>query len=116
MVKAGDEGRPYVLCHADTPTWKAVDAVMANLVAEIRLSFDYFVTEKNIQLSQIVLVGEGASIAGVKNVFEDGFEIPLVLWDPFEKVSVASGVDKEELRKSGACLVTALGLALNEYD
>ena len=32
MVKAGDEGRPYVLCHADTPTWKAVDAVIENLV------------------------------------------------------------------------------------
>ena len=32
MVKAGDEGRPYVFRHADTPTWKAVDAIMENLV------------------------------------------------------------------------------------
>jgi ATP-binding protein involved in chromosome partitioning len=32
MVKAGDEGRPYILRHANTPTWKAVDAVMENLV------------------------------------------------------------------------------------
>ncbi len=32
MVKAGDEGRPYVLRHADTPTWKAVDAIMEKLV------------------------------------------------------------------------------------
>jgi ATP-binding protein involved in chromosome partitioning len=32
MVKAGDEGRPYVLRHADTPTWKAMNAVMKNLV------------------------------------------------------------------------------------
>ncbi|MEN6443785.1 MAG: Mrp/NBP35 family ATP-binding protein [Methanoregula sp.] len=31
MVKAGDEGRPYILRHADTPTWKAVDDVMENL-------------------------------------------------------------------------------------
>jgi ATP-binding protein involved in chromosome partitioning len=35
MVKAGDEGRPYVLRHADTPTWKAVDAVMENLVKRL---------------------------------------------------------------------------------
>ena len=35
MVKAGDEGRPYVLRHADTPTWKAVDAVMENLVKRV---------------------------------------------------------------------------------
>ena len=35
MVKAGDDGRPYVLRHADTPTWKAVDAVMENLVKRV---------------------------------------------------------------------------------
>ncbi len=35
MVRAGDEGRPYVLRHADTPTWKAVDAVMENLVTRV---------------------------------------------------------------------------------
>ena len=32
MVKAGDEGRPYILRHADSPTWRAVDTVMENLV------------------------------------------------------------------------------------
>jgi ATP-binding protein involved in chromosome partitioning len=35
MVRAGDEGRPYVLRHADSPTWKAVDLVMKNLMAQI---------------------------------------------------------------------------------
>jgi len=32
MVKAGDEGRPIILRHADSPTVKAVDTVMENLV------------------------------------------------------------------------------------
>jgi ATP-binding protein involved in chromosome partitioning len=32
MVKAGDEGRPIILRHADSPTGKAVDEVMENLV------------------------------------------------------------------------------------
>lgn len=32
MVKAGDEGRPYILRHADSPTWRAIDAVMEYLV------------------------------------------------------------------------------------
>ena len=32
MVKAGDEGRPYILRHAESSTWKAVDAVMEKLV------------------------------------------------------------------------------------
>ncbi len=35
MVKAGDEGRPYILRHVDSPTWKAVSAVMENLVQKI---------------------------------------------------------------------------------
>jgi ATP-binding protein involved in chromosome partitioning len=35
MVKAGDEGRPYILRHADSPTWKAVNSVMERLVAQI---------------------------------------------------------------------------------
>ena len=35
MVKAGDEGRPYILRHADTPVWKAVDSVMENLVKRV---------------------------------------------------------------------------------
>ena len=32
MVKAGDEGRPIILRHADSPTGKAVDAIMENLM------------------------------------------------------------------------------------
>lgn len=32
MVKAGDEGRPFILRHADSASWKAIDAVMENLV------------------------------------------------------------------------------------
>jgi ATP-binding protein involved in chromosome partitioning len=35
MVKAGDEGRPYILRHADSLTWTAMNIVMENLVAEI---------------------------------------------------------------------------------
>ncbi|MDD4136811.1 MAG: Mrp/NBP35 family ATP-binding protein [Methanoregula sp.] len=35
MVKAGDEGRPYIMSHADSPTWKAVDSVMEHLVKQI---------------------------------------------------------------------------------
>jgi len=37
MVRAGDEGRPYVLRHADSPTWRAVNAVMERLVSEIEV-------------------------------------------------------------------------------
>jgi len=32
IVKSGDEGRPFILRHADSLSWKAVDAVMQKLV------------------------------------------------------------------------------------
>jgi ATP-binding protein involved in chromosome partitioning len=32
IVKSGDEGRPFILRHAGSASWKAVDAVMENLV------------------------------------------------------------------------------------
>lgn len=35
MMTAGDEGRPYILQHSTSLTWKAVDTVMENLVAEV---------------------------------------------------------------------------------
>jgi ATP-binding protein involved in chromosome partitioning len=35
MVKAGDEGRPFILQHAESLTRKAVDAVMENLVKQV---------------------------------------------------------------------------------
>jgi ATP-binding protein involved in chromosome partitioning len=32
IVKSSDEGRPFILRHAGSLSWKAVDAVMENLV------------------------------------------------------------------------------------
>ena len=35
MVTAGDEGRPFILHHGESPTRKAVDAVMESLVQQV---------------------------------------------------------------------------------
>jgi len=35
MRKAGDEGRPFIVRHGDSPTWKAVDKVMEALIKAI---------------------------------------------------------------------------------
>jgi ATP-binding protein involved in chromosome partitioning len=35
MVKAGDEGRAFILRHTESPTRKAVDAVMENLIRQV---------------------------------------------------------------------------------
>lgn len=35
LRKAGDEGKPFIIRHKDSPTWKAVDRVMEELVKEV---------------------------------------------------------------------------------
>jgi len=35
MVKSGDEGRPYITRHSDSPTWRAVDSVIENLIKRV---------------------------------------------------------------------------------
>ncbi|MDD3621690.1 MAG: Mrp/NBP35 family ATP-binding protein [Methanofollis sp.] len=35
MREAGDEGRPFIIRHNDSPSWKAIDAVMENLVKNV---------------------------------------------------------------------------------
>jgi Mrp family chromosome partitioning ATPase len=35
LRKSGDEGRPFIIRHKDSPTWKAVDRVMEELVSEV---------------------------------------------------------------------------------
>ncbi|MEI6438112.1 MAG: type IV pilus assembly protein PilM [Candidatus Omnitrophota bacterium] len=95
---------------------KGVDAVMANLIAEIRLSFEYFVTEKNLAVTRIFLAGEGAQVPGVEKAFKDGMDIPVSVWNPLDKMPRSATAASEGLKAAGPRLVTALGLALNEYD
>ncbi|MBF0388023.1 MAG: type IV pilus assembly protein PilM [Candidatus Omnitrophica bacterium] len=95
---------------------KGVDAVMTSLIAEIRLSFEYFVTEKNLAITQVFLAGDGAQIPGVEEAFRAALDIPVEIWDPFARMNTAPGVEKAGLKAVSSRLITALGLALNEYD
>jgi ATP-binding protein involved in chromosome partitioning len=37
IVKASDEGRPYVLRHSDSPAWKAIDEIMEELLKQVKI-------------------------------------------------------------------------------
>lgn len=95
---------------------QGVSAFMDGLLSEIRLSFDYFTTEKDLPVERIVIIGEGATLPGVEKVFQERFDIPIISWNPFSKINLSADVVKEELFPQSPRLVTALGLALNEYD
>jgi ATP-binding protein involved in chromosome partitioning len=36
IVRASDEGRPYILRHAESPAWSAINEIMENLLARIK--------------------------------------------------------------------------------
>jgi type IV pilus assembly protein PilM len=91
-----------------------VEAVLANIVAEIRLSFDYFNTEKNLPISRICLIGDGVYVRGVESCFKENFEVPFVDWNPADMIRVAE--DRDGFIKEGRRMAAALGLALGNHD
>lgn len=93
---------------------KSVEAVMTNLVGEVKLSFDYFSTERKLPVGRICLIGEGVHASYVEPVFASRFDIPFVVWNPSETLHTA--VDRDGFIKEGRRLVTAIGLAVGEYD
>jgi type IV pilus assembly protein PilM len=91
---------------------KAIEPVVSNLVSEMRLSFDYFVTEKNIPISKLLLTGGNAAIEKLPEDFSNYLEIPVALWNPIESLNISSDVNADDLKKNIGRLAVALGLAL----
>jgi type IV pilus assembly protein PilM len=108
------------LCVAGAPpgheaeVQKSVEAVLTNLVAEIRLSFDYFSTERKLPVARVCLIGDGVYAPHVESIFAGHFDIPLVVWNPAETLPAA--VDRDTFIKEGRRMITAIGLAVGEYD
>ncbi len=93
-------------------TLEAVESAFANLIAELRMSFDYFLTENNVSISVLLLTGGVSLFWGLQEVFKDSFDIQVELWDPFKDLELAPEVSRDELLKVSGQLGVALGLAL----
>ena len=92
----------------------ACDAAVGNLVSEIRLSLDYFMTEKNIQVDEFFLLGGGALFKGIEGVFEKNLGIPVKKWDPLTDVRLSAPVSSSDIRRFSSQLGVAVGLALTK--
>ncbi len=95
---------------------QSVDAVLGNIIAEIRLSFDYFNTEKNMPVGRICLMGDGVFIPGVEAACMSHFDVASINWNPADMLSVAADADRDGFVQEGRRMVVALGLALSHYD
>jgi type IV pilus assembly protein PilM len=94
----------------------ACESTLMNIVQEIRISFDYFLTERNVELGQILLTGGGALLEGMAQFISSNLELKVELWDPVKRLKISSKVSGEEIKKQNLQLSVALGLALYCYD
>lgn len=91
---------------------RACDSMIHNLISEVRLSFDYFVTEKNLSISQLMLTGGGSLLPGLPDVFTKYLEVPTRLWNFMDSVQLGEKLSVEETRKMAPRLNVCCGLAL----
>ncbi len=91
---------------------EACDMPINTLITEIRLSMDYYMTEKNVQVDELFLSGGGSLLKGMSDVFAKNLGLPVKIWNPLEsgylKVPAASG----EIQNYAAQFGVALGLGL----
>lgn len=95
---------------------KACESAIMNMIQELRLSMDYFATEKNREISLLLLTGGTSMLDGVVDTFEKNLEIKVGRWDPLNSLKVADGVSTDGLDRSASKLGVAIGLALYQYD
>ena len=92
------------------------ESTIMNWISEIRLSLDYFITEKNIQVDQLLLTGGGSMMQNLETLFEKNLDLTVRKWDLLSNLSLAPTVSKEEIAKHAPRLSVAIGLALSQYD
>ncbi len=90
----------------------ACESVIINLVSELRLSFDYFMTEKNIGITYLLLTGGTSKLEGMDNIIAKNLDIKVSRWNPFPWVTLGEKIQAEEIEGQAPFLAVALGLAL----
>jgi Tfp pilus assembly PilM family ATPase len=91
---------------------EACDMPVSNLINEIRLSMDYYMTEKNTQVDELFLSGGGCLLKGIEGVFEKNLNVPVKIWDPLTGVRFGKPAAAGEIRDYAAQFGVALGLGL----
>jgi len=91
---------------------EACDMPINNLITEIRLSVDYYMTEKNTQVDELFLSGGGSLLKGIEGVFEKSLGMPVKIWNPLVKVKLNTPAAGEDIQSYASQFGVALGLGL----
>lgn len=91
---------------------EACDMPLNNLISEIRLSVDYFMTEKNIQVDELFLAGGGSLLKGMEGVFEKNLGLTVKIWNPLVSARLNATEVSGDIQAYAAQFGVALGLGL----
>ncbi len=90
----------------------ACDSILSSLVSEIRLSFDYFLTENDLPISKVYLTGGMASFPQIYHFLEKNLELPVNPLNVLKGFKIEEHLLKKNLERDQTQLGVALGLAL----
>ncbi len=91
---------------------EACDIPVNNLITEIRLSMDYYMTEKNIQVDELFLAGGGSLLKGIEDVFGKNLGLPVKTWNPLQNTRLKIPAASQDIQTYAAQFGVALGLGL----
>lgn len=94
----------------------AAESAVMSLVQELKLSFDYFSTEKNLEINKLLITGGASILDGLPQLLEKNLEVKVCRWDPFSKFKLSEKIDNEKFKIQSLKYGVALGLALYNYD
>lgn len=94
----------------------ACESAIMSMVQEIRLSFDYFATEKNKEVHQLLLTGGASMLENIAEIFKRTLDIPVGIWNPVAPLKISPALSPQEVEKTALQLGVAVGLALYQYD
>ncbi len=94
----------------------ACEAAVLNIVQELKLSFDYFATEKDSEIKKMFITGGASMLENLDKTLEKNLEISVETLNPFPSFIVEKNISEEQLNQMSSKLVVALGLALSHYD
>ncbi|PIQ89014.1 MAG: hypothetical protein COV72_05065 [Candidatus Omnitrophica bacterium CG11_big_fil_rev_8_21_14_0_20_42_13] len=91
-----------------------VESLLAELVGELRLSFDYYESNTGRAVNCAYLTGGGSLLGGIDKFMSRAMGIDFKIWNPFDHLKISDNADKENCAKTGPCFAVAAGLALRK--
>lgn len=94
----------------------ACESAIMNVIQELRLSFDYFTTEKTLEIGKLLLSGGGSMLTSLTDIFSKTLDVEIGVWDPARFLKISPQLSAEEVQQKSITLGVAVGLALYQYD